>query len=87
MSNYEQQKYLRKAALALGHSEPISIEPDGTIWIGTDEARQYLTDKEQKAVQTKAEELSAKNKNARASALAKLAALGLTDDEIAALLP
>jgi hypothetical protein len=42
-------KSLRLAAIELGHSEPISIEPDGTIWIGTDEARQYLTDKEQKA--------------------------------------
>lgn len=76
---------LRKAALALGHEEPISIEPDGTIWLGIDPDRQYLTDAQLKAVHDKAAKWEADAAAAKESARAKLKALGLTDDEIAAL--
>lgn len=31
----------RKACHNLGLMEPISIEPDGTVWLGTDDARIY----------------------------------------------
>ena len=77
---------LRKAALALGHEEPISIEPDGTIWLGIDADRQYLTAAQLKAVHDKAAKWEADTAAAAASGRTKLAALGLTDDEIDALL-
>ena len=76
---------LRAAALELGHDEPISIEPDGTIWLGVDPDRTYLTAAQQKAVETKAAQTAANATAARNSAHAKLKVLGLTDDEIAAL--
>ncbi len=76
---------LRAAALELGHAEPISVELDGVIWLGTDPDRTYLTAAQQKAVETKAAQTAANTTAARASALAKLAELGLTNDEIAAL--
>ena len=82
MSNVNE---LRTAALAFGHQEPISIEPDGTIWLGTDDDRQYLTAQQLQQVHDKVDELAANREAARQSALAKLAALGLTVDEIAAL--
>lgn len=76
---------LRAAALELGHAEPISIELDGVIWLGTDPDRTYLTAAQQKAVETKAAETAANTIAARDSARTKLKVLGLTDDEIAAL--
>ena len=76
---------LRQAALQLGHVEPISIEPDGTIWLGIDSDRVYLTAAKQKAVITQAEQNDQNATATRASALTKLKKLGLTDDEIAAL--
>jgi uncharacterized protein YciW len=82
MSNVNE---LRAAALALGHQEPISIEPDFTIWLGADDDRQYLTAQQLQQVHDKVDELAADREAARQSALAKLAALGLTVDEIAAL--
>ena len=77
---------LRAAALELGHAEPISIEPDGIIWLGVDPDRTYLTAAQQKAVETKAAQTAAKATASRDSAHAKLKVLGLTDEEIAALL-
>ena len=76
---------LRIAALQLGHAEPISIEPDGTIWLGIDPDRTYLTANQQAAVEAQAAQTAANAAAARASAIAKLAGLGLTDDEISAL--
>jgi hypothetical protein len=76
---------LRAAALELGHAEPISIEPDGIIWLGVDPDRTYLTAAQQKAVETKAAQTAAKATASRDSAHAKLKVLGLTDDEISAL--
>ena len=76
---------LRAAALELGHAEPISIEPDGVIWLGIDPDRAYLTAAQQKAVETKAAQTTAKATASRDSAHAKLKVLGLTDDEISAL--
>ena len=77
---------LRKAALALGHREPISIEPDGTIWLGSDADRQYLTAAQLKAVKDKAQQTLDDAALARTAARIKLVALGLTEAEVAALL-
>jgi membrane-bound ClpP family serine protease len=74
---------LRKAALELGYSEPISIEPDGSIWLGIDPDRQYLTDEQLKAIKQKAQQNQATKAAARQAVLDKL---GLTADEAAALL-
>jgi hypothetical protein len=79
-------KSLRQAAVALGHVEPISIEPDGIIWLGVDPDRQYLSAADQSAVEKKAQQIVNNAANARESALAKLAALGLTEAEVSALL-
>ena len=73
---------LHKAAIQLGHAEPISIEPDGTIWLGTDADRTYLTATQLKAVKTKAEQIATDKQTARQTVLDKL---GLTADEAAAL--
>lgn len=76
---------LRQAAYDCGHVEPISIEPDGTIWLGVDPDRIYLTSAQQNAVISKMTETENARSAARQSALEKLAALGLTQQEIAAL--
>jgi hypothetical protein len=76
---------LRAAALELGHDEPISIEPDGVIWLGVDQDRTYLTAAQQQAVEAQAAQTAANATAARDSAHAKLKVLGLTDDEISAL--
>jgi hypothetical protein len=76
-------KILRQAAIALGHAEPISIEPDGTIWLGLEAERVYLTDAEQKAVNKKAATIEAEKAAARQAVLDKL---GLSQDEVQALL-
>ena len=76
---------LRAAALQLGHAEPISIEPDGVIWLGVDPDRTYLTATQQAAVEAQVGQTAANATAARDSARAKLKVLGLTDDEISAL--
>ena len=63
--------------------EPISIEPDGTVWTGADDARVYA---DMKKVNAEVGRLIEKRDEARESALAKLAALGLDESEIQALL-
>ena len=74
--------YIRQAAIVLGHEEPISIEPDGTIWTGTEYDRKDLTETEQTAVHAKAVQLETEKQNAKQAVLNKL---GLTADEAAAL--
>ena len=75
--------YLLAAAVALGHQEPISVEPDGTIWVGTSENRKDLTNNELDAVQKKAKELANEKAAARQVVLDRL---GITADEAALLL-
>lgn len=74
---------IRKACHALNMAEPISIEPDGTVWTGSDDDRDYP---DMKPILKKAKDLTTAAEKARASALAKLAELGLTEAEVAALL-
>lgn len=74
---------LYKAALALGFSEPISIEADGKIWTGQNDTRYDLTAAENAKVHKKATELA---EEIAAKRLAVINKLGLTDDEVAALL-
>ena len=75
--------YIYRAALALGHHEPISIEPNGHIWTGTENDRYDLTDAENAAVQAKAVELQNENEARRQAILGKL---GLTADDLALLI-
>ena len=75
--------YLLAAAVALGHQEPISVEPDGTIWLGTRDNKKDLTDKELDAVQKKAKELANDKATAKQAVLDRL---GITADEAALLL-
>jgi hypothetical protein len=70
---------IRRACIAIGMQEPISIEPDGTVWVGADDDRTYP---DMNPILAKAEELVAEHVNARQSARTKLAALGLTEAEI-----
>ena len=67
---------VRQAAILLVHAEPISIEPDGEIWLGTDDDRKYLTAAQLKAVHEKAQSLTENTQTAAASARNKLKALG-----------
>jgi len=73
---------IRQAAIELGFNEPISIEPDATIWLGTNDDRTYLTAAQLNAVKTKAEQMATNKETTRQAALDKL---GLTADEAAAL--
>jgi hypothetical protein len=75
--------YLLAAAVALGHQEPISVEPDGTIWLGTSDNKKDLNDKELDAVQKKVKELANDKAAARQVVLDRL---GITADEAALLL-
>ena len=76
-------KLIREAALALGYAEPISIEPDGSIWLGNETDRQDLSAADIKKVHTKATALEADRAKLKADTIAKL---GLTADEVTALL-
>lgn len=75
--------YIYRAALALGHHEPISIEPNGHIWTGIQSDRYDLTDAENAAVHAKAAELVTENTARREAIMGKL---GLTADDLATLL-
>ena len=77
------EQLIREAALALGYAEPISIEPDGAIWTGKEADRQDLTSANIKKIETKVAEIVAAKAQAKAEVIAKL---GLTADEVAALL-
>ena len=61
--------------------EPVSIEPDGTIWADSDHR-----DIDEAEVHAEYERLVAEKEAARAASLAKLEALGLTPDDLAALI-
>lgn len=71
----------RQAAEALAGA-PVSIESDGTVWHGPDDDRTYL---DTAAVVEGYEQLCAEKQAARLASLAKLEALGLTQDDLAAL--
>lgn len=60
--------------------EPVSIEPDGTIWADSDHR-----DIDESAVKAEYERLITEKEAARSASLAKLEALGLTTDDLAAL--
>lgn len=74
---------VKQACIALGFSEPISIEIDGTVWIGSDDDRTYP---DMKKINTKIKELEQEESARRQAAQDKLVALGLTVEEIQALL-
>ena len=76
-------KLIRDAALALGYEEPISIEPDGSIWLNNETNRQDLSETDTKKVHAKASSLEANRAKLKADTIAKL---GLTADELALLL-
>lgn len=60
--------------------EPVSIEPDGSVWADSDHR-----DIDEVAVQAEYERLVAEKEAARAASIAKLEALGLTTDDLTAL--
>ena len=74
---------LYTAAKELGHADPISIEPDGTIWIGADNDKTFLTAAELKKVTDKVNASAADKASARQAVLNRL---GITADEAALLL-
>lgn len=60
--------------------EPVSIEPDGSVWADSDHR-----DIDEAAILAEYERLVAEKEAARAASLAKLEALGLTVEDINAL--
>lgn len=62
-------------------AEPVSIEPDGSVWADSDHRNIDVS-----AVQSEYQRLLAHKTAARESAIAKLAALGLDADEVSALI-
>jgi hypothetical protein len=72
-----------QAALELGHEAPVSVEEDGTVWLGENDDRKYLTATQLKAVKQKVEQIKQNKKDAKQAIYDKL---GLTADEVAALL-
>lgn len=73
---------IRKACHALDIAEPISIEPDGTVWTGNDDDRDYP---DMKPILKKADTIAKDLEKARTALLAKLKDLGLTEVEISLL--
>ena len=73
--------YLHLAAKELNLS-PLSIEPDGTMWMGLETERQNLTAAKVTAITKRATELESTKVSAKQAVLDKL---GLTADEVAAL--
>ena len=74
---------IAKAAHELGYNHSFTIEKDGQMWHGTDDERVYLTDEQVMAVTNKAAKAEADRATAKQAVLDKL---GLTADEVAALL-
>lgn len=70
--------YMQAAENVAG--EPVSIEPDGSVWADSDHR-----DIDTAAVQAEHARLVAEQESARSASLAKLAALGLTVDDLTAL--
>ena len=50
--------HIRKAALADGLVEPISIEDDGTIWLGTSDRRTNISAVQQARILTAAKKIA-----------------------------
>lgn len=73
---------IRKACHALNIAEPISIEPDGTVWTGSDDDRDYP---DMKPILKKADTIAKDVEKARTALLAKLKELGLSEAEISLL--
>jgi hypothetical protein len=74
---------LHEAAAEIGHLEPVSIEPDGSMWTGTIDNKKDLTEDEIKAITKKANDKETAKATAKAALLDKL---GITADEAALLL-
>ena len=73
---------LHLAAEALGFKD-VSVEPNGTIWLGAENNKTYLTDTELQTVEKKAKEIHADKATAKQAVLDRL---GITVDEAALLL-
>jgi hypothetical protein len=65
-----------------GAGVPVSIEPDGTAWTGTDDDRTYL---DVAALDVEEERMDEERATKRLAALDKLLSLGLTVDDLHAL--
>ena len=72
-------KDIRQACILLGYNEPISIEPDGTVWLGLDDDRTYPP---MEPIRTKAAELEAAQAIKKKQAEAKLLELGLSVEDL-----
>lgn len=72
-----------QAALELGHKAPVSVEEDGTIWLGEDDDRNYLTETELEKINQKVQQIKKAKKEAKQAIFDKL---GLSADEVAVLL-
>ena len=74
---------IRQACYALGLEEPISIEPDGTVWTGPDDDRVYP---DMAPILKKVDTIVKDRAKALKAVRDKLSALGLTDADIDLLL-
>ena len=74
---------LMEAGFDLGYDISLTIESDGSMWTGTDDTRKYLTTAQVSTISNRAEELETERVASKQAVLNKL---GLTADEIAALL-
>lgn len=74
---------LMAAGLDLGYDISLTIEADGSMWTGADDDRTDLTATQITAIKKRAKELETEKVSAKEAVLAKL---GLTAEEVAALL-
>ena len=72
-----------QTALELGYDHSFTIEEDGRMWHGTDDARIYLTASQIQVVTDKAAQSATDKATAKTALLAKL---GITANEAALLL-
>jgi hypothetical protein len=79
MNNFE----LLAAGLNLGYDISLTIEADGSMWTGTDDARTNLTATQISEIEKHATKLEKEKLAAKQAVFTKL---GLTADEVAALL-
>lgn len=71
---------IRQACHSLGYEEPISIEADGTVWLGVDPDREYL---EMEPILAEVDRLQAEREQTKSDILDRL---GLTVEEVKLLL-
>jgi hypothetical protein len=76
------QLELHSAAEALGFDN-VSVEPDGTIWLGSENDKTFLTESELETVKQKAIQLKGDKVKTREALLIKL---NITPQELATLL-